>query len=762
MKRRMLVLVLLSVIEAAACGVRRAAGFEPYDFQFSTRQPRQLSSAEIRAAAQRGLRPGENIASTASFAAPGIGHTVVQVVTQTIDDSRAYIVDEDGQIVETQLFWAEERAARIRRFGKLTPSLFQKVSQLDSQQLTTVDVMVYADLPEPELPYDGTDRQTSIEEYEEWTRSHSDAQVARIAQAKQRLITFFDDQGAVVLQNPRGLPTIRARLSSEMLQSQALNDTDVVTISEADSTEAHLLGYAGIASMQAAPSSGGLTGGACSGGVCDGIGLDVGYWERDAELTISGVARNNSRVATNVVSGYLDCPQACSSDAQCPATGGTKLSCREPTAGAAKICVQDHLTWTVASVGMFGSYSYDTFVPGGTDPVANASTLFASSGAWNTDKRFGNRNDQLGLDYLIAPPPGQDPCETATQPPTLFINRSVDQTPNVSNFPARAFGTFLTAASGNSESGPVTCARLKNGLCVGSYDYFDFGNQGTHRRSVAAGGAGSSFLNDLAFDSTLERPHLLGPGAHQPNISGLHMPAIDVAPGSSLMRHADYSAPAQAITGTSFAAPAVLSIAIQALHHEGLFSSMAHPQVNKAVLMAATRDANVDGTIGKSTTWSANAPTLDAEDGAGQINIATLSSILTNNSYLQLNLQDSSFTSCGAGCRKYTVTTQLVGASNSFRAALAWHSCMINEGDLPVLNNDLDLALACSGPPCPGTIISNTVTSETEMLERNSCVGQPKTAVATCSLEIRIKNGASLQPCGSTTFERVGIAWRKQ
>ena len=32
-------------------------------------------------------------------------------------------------------------------------------------------------------------------------------------------------------------------------------------------------------------------------------------------------------------------------------------------------------------------------------------------------------------------------------------------------------------------------------------------------------------------------------------------------------------------------------------------------------------------------------------------------------------------------------------------------------------------------------------------------------ATATCALEVRIKNGATLQPCGSTTTERIGVAW---
>jgi hypothetical protein len=74
----------------------------------------------------------------------------------------------------------------------------------------------------------------------------------------------------------------------------------------------------------------------------------------------------------------------------------------------------------------------------------------------------------------------------------------------------------------------------------------------------------------------------------------------------------------------------------------------------------------------------------------------------------------------------------------------------------------LDLALVCTGTACPGTLMSNTVVSELEMFERQVCVGAPKSATASCSLQVRIKNGATLQACGSTTTERIGVAWRLQ
>jgi hypothetical protein len=699
--------------------------------------------------------------SVAVFSVPGIGQNVVQVVAASDDDARAYVVDEDGAVLETQVFWANERRARTERFGKLSPSLFAMQVAMSPADTLRVKLAVLTDLPEPQLPYDGTDQQVSIEEFENWTRAHTNAQVARIAIAKQRVLQVLAENNAVVHYSARGLPTIDATISVELLQSTALNASDVLSIDEASTDPVPLLGYAGHASMNAAPSAGGLGGGAC-GPQCDGGAIDVGFWEGDGDPTFSGIARNNTRLSAGVVTGYLGCPLACSVDADC-AGSNTKKFCREPLVAGQKVCVQDHLSWVVASTGMAGSYSYDTFVPGGADPVANASGTFGTSttgsGAWAVDKRFGNSANTDGLDFLIAPPPAVQPCQMSGAPAVHYLNRSQGGIFNEINFPGRAMGTFVTVPSGNTDPGSVVCARLKNGLCVGGFSYLTFNDQSTHRRWTTGLGVGSSHLNDTAFDSTLERPHLLGPSTHQPVPSGLHMPAIDSTPGTSPMRHANYASPASAIFGTSFAAPSVLGIAVQAHQFEGWFSNLVYPMVNKAVLLASTRDANADGSIGKTTTWSGNAPTQDGEDGAGQIDLAALKSMLTDNRYFSADLADSSFVSCGTGCRKKVVTTLTVSPTKKLRAALAWQACMVEQTDVPVMNNDLDLVLVCTGAACPGTISSNTVSSEVEMLERQRCAGASKVSVS-CSLEIRIKNGATLQACGSTATERVGVAWR--
>jgi hypothetical protein len=231
------------------------------------------------------------------------------------------------------------------------------------------------------------------------------------------------------------------------------------------------------------------------------------------------------------------------------------------------------------------------------------------------------------------------------------------------------------------------------------------------------------------------------------------MPLIDTNPPSTQMRYAATLGGIQ-IAASSFAAPAVLSAAIQAHQYEGWFSALAYPMVNKAVLLASTQDANADGAIGLSTAWS-NQPS-DAEDGAGQINLALVKQVLDNDQYTWNDVQDSSFASCGTGCRRYVAASIAIPANARARVALSWQACMLTKEDTPTINNDLDLVLNCGSPwdVCGGSYTSNTISSELEMVERPGCPSSK-----TCSVEVRIKNGATLAACGSTTSERIGVAW---
>lgn len=376
-------------------------------------------------------------------------------------------------------------------------------------------------------------------------------------------------------------------------------------------------------------------------------------------------------------------------------------------------------------------------------------TTLPASGAWRVDYRVGNNVSMAGFDFLIAAPFG-------TGPATPYLNRSQGIVSDYVNWAGRAFGTFVTVASGNTDAGVVNGARLKNGMVVGAYSYLSYLDQSSHRRTTGIDGVhGSAFVNDATVDAALERPHILGPGFHQPSASGLHLPAIDVGVGQWDMRTADYSGPPNQIFGTSFAAPALLGAAILAHQYEGWFSALAFPMVNKAVLLASTVDANNDGNIGKGWVWFPQGS--DAEDGAGQVSFFNVKRILDSNTYTYFDLSDSNFSSCGTNCREFIAASVSIPGNSSFRAAMAWQSCLTSETGTPTLNNDFDLVLSCGSPfiICGGTIASSSITSEIEMVSKAACAA-PKS----CSLRVRIKNGASLAACGSTTTERVGLAWR--
>jgi hypothetical protein len=137
-----------------------------------------------------------------------------------------------------------------------------------------------------------------------------------------------------------------------------------------------------------------------------------------------------------------------------------------------------------------------------------------------------------------------------------------------------------------------------------------------------------------------------------------------------------------------------------------------------------------------------------------------LKAILDQNQLFEADLADSQFVSCGSGCRQFKITSVSLGANVPLRASLAWQGCIsAPNGSVTSLPNDLDLVLDCGSSlqTCGGTTTSNATDSETEMIHRSGCL-----IAKSCSLYIRIKNGVSLAPCGSTTTERVGVAWSYQ
>lgn len=734
-------LLVGAVATGSAFGCYPDQSPENFQFRAVTRKPGELSTTLVEALATSGLHPGETIGTVATYRADGLGQTVVQVMVDS-PEPRAYVVDEEGNIYPTEVFWRMNQAAQHERYGKMTPELFSHYSQMGNDDSVTIEIQVAADVPEPLLPYDGTDVRVSLSEYEDWFNGHARTVEEHLAQTKAPLLAFITEHGGAIEHDLSSLPYVRATVSRELLQASFLNGTAVSSMALPSDDAGELLGgYAGAASMKIIS----LNGGACGSSPCSGAGLGVGLWEVDGGSLRSGIARNNLRIQHNSLYGYLNEPETCSTDADCTgnSTDVVRHCAAQPPFGD-KICVQDHLSWVAASIGMYGSYGYTTTFPtGNPDPEVNVpfGTSFASTGAWDTSYKVGNDGTLVGLNYLTS----------TTDGAVAYVNRSAAPTNQGMNWPARAYGTFVTVAAGNSETGPVANYNLRNGLVVGMYSYNTYNSQTTHRRTSIAGGLGSSYVNN-STDPTLERPHLLAPGQHSNVSSGLHMPRINAPQSSSQMVHQlpETMAP---IVGTSFAAPAALASALLTHEYEGLLSPVAYPMVNKAIQLASTRDANADGAIGKATTWSQS---NDAEDGAGGIDATMIKQVLDNNRYVHLDLTDSSFSSCGTNCRQVQVGTIYAPANYTVRAALAWHSCLLVQDGLMTMNNDLDLSIQGStalGNPCYGYKHSSAITSEVEMVSR-SC-----SANITYKILVRIKNGASLQSCGTTTTERIGVAW---
>ena len=173
-----------------ACGAKEEA-LSDFDFAPPSRRPQARAVAEIDAAARSGLQVGERLGSVLTYPSAALGQTVVQAVAESPNNARAYVIDEEGEITETQQFAEREQRALFAAFGRLTPSLFDKQLQLLDTDTVTVDLIVTTDLPEPERPYDGTDLLTPIEEYEAWTRTHAEAQVSRIAAAKRDVLQLL-------------------------------------------------------------------------------------------------------------------------------------------------------------------------------------------------------------------------------------------------------------------------------------------------------------------------------------------------------------------------------------------------------------------------------------------------------------------------------------------------------------------------------------------------------------------------------------------
>jgi hypothetical protein len=684
---------------------------------------------------------GEEVESVALVSMDGLSEELAEVVT----NKRGFYIRPDGDVVPSHLLPELERTAYQGRYGRLTPDLYDQVSDLGDQERVPVYILVSGDYLMPELSEVEPDDAVSGDAFTEWVATQRALQAERITAAKEPVLGILGDD-AEVGDSLDYLPIIEADVPAATLRSIALNTSDAVVSVMPHDTPAQLLGYAGHSSMKIPSLVGGTCGPAPQGppaSSCGGAGLPVGIWERDENVLINSAVNTRNNRLNHGANGdtYLRTPTSCNGDSECPDThlfeGSSIITNKRKCINAR--CVEEHVTYVAGSLGMVGTFDY------ASDSCPNTPDSFGNSGLWDVRYKVGNDNGPSGLDYIT----GQS---------AVYVNRSSTLTlvaRKAADFAGQYNGVFLTVAGGNDGSGvDVLCGEFRNGLCVGGFRYETYSSTSTHRWWL-----GSNDHNKIA---NLERPHILGPASFHDNGNGLALPDIN-ADGTSTMRFGDYNPLMQMcygqgspIFGSSFASPGVLATAVLAHQYEGLFSLLGWTQVTKAVILSGSIDSNQDGALGLSnSSWSLSG---DAKDGAGHPDMSVVKALLDGNQYFGRDMANSDFVSCGAGCREYVVASNVtLPLTKSAKVALAWSACSLSSGSDALMANDLDLAVTrtCNGTPT--TFTSNTIPSETEMVFL-SCGAQ----AGSMTIRIRIKNGATLAACGTRTTERVGVAWSFQ
>jgi hypothetical protein len=172
-----------------------------------------------------------------------------------------------------------------------------------------------------------------------------------------------------------------------------------------------------------------------------------------------------------------------------------------------------------------------------------------------------------------------------------------------------------------------------------------------------------------------------------------------------------------------------------------------------------TVDSNGDGPVKAGQEWSAPG---DGEDGAGHPWGVYVDRILDTNAYRTVSLTDGHFSSCGGSCREYTVAAVNLKGPARIKVALAWNACTTSTFQDASLANDLDLVVQRpSGGSCGGTLHQSIATvSEVEMVYDDCLVGSG--SGGTYTIKVRIKGGGALAGCGSSTSERIAVAWSLQ
>lgn len=446
-------------------------------------------------------------------------------------------------------------------------------------------------------------------------------------------------------------------------------------------------------------------------GSCVGSGTEVGIWEKAVSDPLASLGTYSDRFLYSAP--QLHPPQ------QCSGSCGEGFLCHNGE------CVGEHATHVAASVGMYGQFS-------------ERGDTFSRAGVYHVAFQYANDETEVGLDWLL----GRS---------VIFANRSQgllgsphSGLPALVDWAARYDWLLLTQSSGNSPTSQATCPGW-NTLCVGSYDYGAWYSRTDDSRSQF-----SSYINPDSVNPGLERPHLLGPGNHDGSTSsssnsGLYLPSIQNG-GFAMTHTSETFFDRRELAGTSFAAPAVLGLAVAAGRYEGLLL-LPYPSIRKLVLIVGSRDANQDGAILKGDSW-ASSP--DGEDGAGAPSGQRIKQILDNDRYVQANVSNSDFDICGLTCRETTVATVSIPAGYTLRAGLAYQSCPSGTGN--ELLNDFDLYVAPSSSFC-NPASSTSLNNEVEILTTN-CPSS-----TSYDIRIRIKGGDQIQYCGSSSSEPISVVW---
>lgn len=557
---------------------------------------------------------------------------------------------------------------------------------------------------------------------ESYLSNRRSARIKLVERASSNIVDWLADQDVEPTYIGRTIPFIRATIPQELLESPFFSSGVVESIQMVEDPGT-LLVYAGWHSMDAPAVSGNYCFGTCDDGyrmaIWEDGGLDFHYAKLGTHhQRFPDISATYYHTCSTAADCELSLTAACENGV-CVEQCSTVADCGGPFSGYtcyAGDCIAEHSSFVAAAMGVRLSYTqYGTNFP--QVGLASHENLY-----------YASDSSTVGLDWALTNN-------------VYYANRSMNMLGDQESSLARAIdwavrfeGAKITLAAGNTPSQDSDCRSL-NAICVGSYHYNTWWSPNDDVVSSFSSWINPSNVNDI------ERPHMVAPG------SALSMPDVDDTTSTSDMTTS--GANGLPISGTSFAAPSVNSLMQQLQQWGGAFDALFYHEVQKAVLMAASVDANADGSVGTSTTWSG---TADAKDGAGRPSIDNIQDILESERYARISLTTGSMSSCGADCLQKLVATVTVPSSKGLRAALAYNSCV---GQLNEFRNDVDLRIQQSTWVYPTVRQSTSLFSDVEVVDISSMWA----ANRTFNIYLRVK-GSTIQGCGSGSSEPVGVAWR--